>query len=301
MSSIAMQMTKKMMKEQYALQGTNRPDGSFDPMKMRKASDASMLMLPPEPGVTFEPVQLGIMPGEKCTPEKHSDEAVIFYIHGGGLVAGNAQTSRFYASVLANATGYTVYTASYRLAPEHKCPAMQEDCISGYEALLALNPDTPIALVGESGGAYLSVTTALLAKERGLRLPAAVAAYSVLIDLSGELTFTKNVETDVSLSPHALAVLADTCCPDKEMRRDWLISPVFADFTGFPPLLLAWDESEILAVHSEKLDALCAAAGVEVQAKGYDDAFHAFPTLGHMIPESEEVLQNTIAFIRAHI
>ena len=301
MSSIAMQMTKKMMKEQYALQGTNRPDGSFDPMKMREASDASMLMLPPEPGVVFEPVQLGIMPGEKCVPSQHSDEAVIFYIHGGGLVAGNAQTSRFYASVLAKATGYTVYTASYRLAPEHKCPAMQSDCISAYEALLEMYPDTPIALVGESGGAYLSVTTALLAKERGERLPAAVAAYSVLIDLSGELKFTKNVDADVSLSPHALAVLADTCCPDTEMRRDWLVSPLYADFAGFPPLLLAWDESEILAVHSEKLAELCEAAGVEVQAKGYDDAFHAFPTLGHMIPESEEVLQNTIAFIRAHI
>jgi monoterpene epsilon-lactone hydrolase len=301
MSSIAMQMTKKMMKEQYALQGTNRPDGSFDPMKMREASDASMLMLPPEQGVVFEPVQLGIMPGEKCTPEKHSDEAVIFYIHGGGLVAGNARTSRFYASVLANATGYTVYTASYRLAPEHKCPSMQEDCVSAYEALLALYPDTPIALVGESGGAYLSVTTSLLAKERGLRLPAAVAAYSVLIDLSGELTFTKNVETDVSLSPHALAVLADTCCPDADMRRDPIVSPLYADYAGFPPLLLAWDASEILAVHSEKLSALCQAAGVELQAKGYDDAFHAFPTLGHMIPESEEVLQNTIVFIRSHI
>lgn len=301
MSSIAMRMTKKMMKEQYALQGTNRPDGSIDPMKMREASDASMLMLPPEQGVTFEPVQLGIMPGEKCRPEKYSDKAVIFYIHGGGLVAGNARTSRFYASVLANATGYTVYTASYHLAPEHRCPAMQEDCISAYEALLTLYPASPIVLIGESGGAYLSVTTALLAKERGLRLPAAVAAYSVLIDLSGELKYTKNVETDVSLSPHALAVLADTCCPDADMRRDWLISPVFAEFTGFPPLLLAWDASEILAVHSEKLAALCEAAGVEVQAKGYDDAFHAFPTLGHMIPESEEVLQNTIAFIRAHI
>ena len=301
MASMAMQMTKKMMKEQCALQGTNRPDGSFDPMRMREASDASMLMLPPEPGVTFEPVQLGIMPGEKCVPAQNSDEAVIFYIHGGGLVAGNAQTSRFYASVLANATGYTVYTASYRLAPENRCPAMQEDCISAYEALMALYPDTPIALVGESGGAYLSVTTALLVKERGLRLPAAVVAYSVLIDLSGELKFTKNVESDVSLSPHALAVLADTCCPDTKMRRDWLISPVYADYTGFPPLLLAWDASEILAVHSEKLADLAEAAGVEVQVKGYEDAFHAFPTLGHMIPESEEVLQNTIAFIHAHI
>ena len=79
------------------------------------------------------------------------------------------------------------------------------------------------------------------------------------------------------------------------------VSPLHADYTGFPPLLLRWDESEILAADCELLKAKAEDAGVEVQAKGYDDAFHAFPTLGHMLPESVEVLQDTIAFIRAHI
>lgn len=303
MSSVAMQMTKKMMKEQYALQGVNQAGGGFDPMKMRAASDQSMLMLPPEAGVTFTPCKLGILEAEECVPANHRDEAIIFYIHGGGLVAGNARTSRYYASILANATGDTVYTASYRLAPEHKCPAMQEDCISGYAALAEKYPDTPIVLVGESGGAYLSVTTALLARDRGLRRPAVVVAYSVLIDQTGTLLAerSRNAATDVSLSPDALVQLADTCCPDIELRKDWAVSPLYGDFTDFPPLLLAWDAGEVLAADSLKLAGLVLSAGGEVWAKGYEDAFHAFPTMGHMIPESEEVLQNTIAFVKVHI
>lgn len=300
MSSIAMQMTKKMMKEQYAQQGINSAS-AFDPMQMRTYSDSSMLMLPVEEGVRFEPVQLGIMPGEACVPEKYSADAVLFYIHGGGLVAGNAQTSRSYAAVLANASGHTVYTASYRLAPENTWPAAQEDCLSAYEALLEKYPETPIVLIGESGGAFLSIVTTLLAREKGLRLPAVVAAYSAPLAWDGTVDRSRNKDTDVSLTEEALQQMAELYCPDTWLRKSWQVSPLHADYTGFPPLLLRWDESEILAADCELLKAKAEAAGVEVQAKGYDDAFHAFPTLGHMLPESEEVLQDTIAFIRAHI
>lgn len=297
MSSMAMQLTKKMMKEQYA--GINSKEGAFDPMKMRAASDASLLLLPPEPGVSFTVCRLGILEAEECLPRDVKPGAVLFYIHGGGLVAGNAQTSRYYAAVLANATGWPVYTASYRLAPEHVYPAFIEDCLSGYEALCEKYPDTPIVLLGESGGAYLSVMTALLARENGLRLPAAVAAYSVIIDVQGQIDRSANEESDVSLSSHALAELWKVAFPDESQRA--AASPITYDFTGFPPLLLAWDACEILAADSEKLSEIARAAGVAVWAKGYDNAFHAFPTMGHMLPESEEVLQATIDWIQAHI
>lgn len=299
MSSMAMQMTKKMMKEQYALQGVSSKEGAFDPMKMREASDASMLLLPPEKGVSFTACKLGILDAEECLPQNAKPGAVLYYIHGGGLVAGNARTSRYYASILANASGWPVYTASYRLAPEHVYPAFTDDCLSGYEALCEKYPDTPIVLLGESGGAYLSVMTALLAKERGLRLPAAVAAYSIIIDIEGKIDRSANEATDVSLSSHALNELWKLAFPEEALRAE--ASPVTHDFTGFPPLLLAWDADEILAADSEKLTEIAEAAGVKVWAKGYDDAFHAFPTLGHMLPESEEVLQHTVSFIKAHV
>lgn len=303
MSSIAMQMTKKMMKEQYAIQGTNREDGIFDPQVMRKASDDSMLMLKPEKGVCFTERKLGSLEAEACVPEKSDGSAVVLYIHGGGLIAGNAKTSRYYASIVANATGWTVYSCSYRLAPEYTCPAMQDDCISGYEALVGEYPNTPIVLIGESGGAYLAVITALTAKERGLRLPAAIAVNSVLIDLSGALTEerAKNAATDVSLSANALRQISALCCPEEALRTGWRISPLYGDYTDFPPLFLSWDAGEILAADSLKLMELVRAAGGVAEGRGCPDAFHGFQTMGHILPESEEVLRNTIAFIRAQL
>lgn len=268
-------------------------------MKMRAANDASMLLLSPETGVNFTECRLGILEAEECLTNDVKPGAVLFYIHGGGLVAGNAKTSRYYASILANATGWPVYTASYRLAPEHVYPAFTDDCLSGYAALCEKYPDTPIVLLGESGGAYLSVMTALLAKGKNLRLPAVVAAYSVIIDVQDSIDRSANEATDVSLSSHALAELWKLDFPDETLRAE--ASPMTYDFTGFPPLLLAWDAGEILAADSEKLAEIARKAGVEVWAKGYDDAFHAFPTMGHMLPESEEVLQETIRFIRTHI
>lgn len=296
MSSTAMQMTKKMMAQQYRLQGTVGESGSFDPMKLRQANEASLQMLPPEPGVTFTEEKLGILDAELCTCGNVKEDAVIIYIHGGGLVAGNAATSRNYASILANATGYRVYSCSYRLAPEHIYPAAVEDCVSGYRACTQKYPDTPIFLVGESGGAYLSLVTALLAKEQGIRMPAAIAIYSVVADLTGTIDRSANAATDISLSESAMAHIADIYCPDKARRSEAAASPMNGDYKGLCPILLAWDDSEILAADSKLVEKLAREAGVEVHAKGYPDAFHAFPTLGHMLPESEEVLNDTIAF-----
>ena len=79
------------------------------------------------------------------------------------------------------------------------------------------------------------------------------------------------------------------------------MSPYYADYTGLCPILLAWDESESLAVDSEVLRDKAQAAGVEVVWKSYPDCFHAFATTGRGTPESYEILRDTIAFFNAHI
>lgn len=301
MASEAMKMTKKMMSQQYQLQGIYGGDGAFDPLKMRVVSDASMEQLPPEQGVTFISEKLGTMDAECCMPMVQKPEAVMMYIHGGGMVAGNAKTSRFYASVLANATGYPVYSCSYGLAPENPFPAAVNDCVSGYQALVEKYPEKALIVLGESGGAYLTLTTTLKAKELNLKMPAAVVAYSVLADMSGTLDRSAKKDTDTSLTEEALAYIGELYCPDESMRKNPCVSLIFGDYTDFPPLLLVWDESELLSVDSKKIAELTEQAGVQVLAKGYPECFHAFPTLGHILPESEEVLQDTIRFIQDNL
>ena len=297
--SLIMKYMKWVSKLQYKKQGIT--DASFDPLKLRETNDESMKWLKPEKGISFRPVQLGSMPGEECTPQNAKDECVILYIHGGGFVAGNAETSRYFASAVCRATGYRVYTCSYRLAPEHPSPAMQEDCISGYEALLALYPDTPIVVMGDSAGAHLTLTTTLWVREKGLRLPACVALSSVPVTWDGTIDRSKNAEKDATLLQSTLDQMTEVVFPDKTTRSDWLASPIYGDYTGFPPVYIVYDADELLAPDSEALIKKLNAAGVQTQVHIEHGAFHAFTNLGYMLPEAKAVLLEIAACIESII
>lgn len=158
-----------------------------------------------------------------------------------------------------------------------------------------------MVLIGESGGAYLSLGTAIRARDKNLRLPACVALYSVLVQLDGNPERRRNDKTDMSLSADMIDVISALVCPDETMRESAEVSPIYADMKGLPPMIVAYDDGEVLAYDSEKLIDKLKASGVEVSAKAYSGAFHAFPAMGKMFPESAEVLENTIRFITKHI
>lgn len=194
-----------------------------------------------------------------------------------------------------------VYTFSYRLAPEDPFPAGVDDCFEAYKIIEAENPDKPIFLIGESGGAYLSIVTAMKARDEGVRMPAAVIPYSPVIDQSGTLERNRPDCDDFTVTAEGLVWLADLYVPDVSERTNIYASPYFDDMHDMPPMLLAWNTTETLAVDSEIMVEKLEAQGIEYQAKDYPGCFHAFATAGTGTPESNEILENTIAFMNAHI
>lgn len=142
--------------------------------------------------------------------------------------------------------------------------------------------------------------TALRARDEGLTVPAGIIPYSPPIDFSKAIDRDFPGNKDFTVSPNGLNSLTDLYCRDPELVRTPYISPCYADYTGMPPMLLAWDKSESLAPDSECQRDRARAAGVEVQAKSYPDCFHAFATSGRGTPESLEVLRDTVAFIHRH-
>lgn len=275
-------------------------DGSMDPITLRNTIQAAQERMPLEPGVTFIPEKFGDMDAELSMPENARQDAVIIYIHGGGLICGNAFSSRGYASMLAGETKIPVYAFSYRLAPEYKFPAGVDDCFEAYKAILAKNPDKPIFLIGESGGAYLSIVTAMKARNHRIQMPAGVIPYSPVIDMSGALNRVREGNKDFTVTPEGLEWLRGFYC-DPEEVKDPYVSPYYDDMHDMPPMLLAWDENESLSVDSENIRAKLEKNGIECHAKSYPDCFHAFATTGRGTPESMEILQDTVAFINTHI
>lgn len=301
MASPQMEGLKSIMQKMMAQGLAPQFDGSINPEVLRKVVQTAQANMPTEPGVHFESCELAGVEAELSVPENAREDAIIIYIHGGGLICGNAQTSRGYASMLAGETRIPVYSFSYRLAPEHPYPAAVDDCFAVYQAVLGKHPGLPVFLIGESGGAYLSIVTALKARDSGAAIPAGIIPYSPPIDFSGTIDRNFPGNKDFTVSPQGLESLTTLYCEDRSVVCDPYVSPYYADYAGMPAILLAWDESESLAPDSEILRDKARAAGVEVQAKSYPDCFHAFATTGRGTPESAEVLADTVAFINAHI
>ena len=296
MASQEMEQLKIGMKMMMERGFAPKFDGELDAMQLRSVIQAATSHMAIEPGVVFRPCTLGGIEAEWSVPENAREDVIVIYIHGGGLVCGNAETSRGYAGMLAGESRFPVLSFSYRLAPENKYPAAVEDCMAVYQAVLSEYPDLPVFLIGESGGAYLSIITALKAKADGLKLPAGIVPYSPPIDFTGAINRRFPGNKDFTVTPEGLDWLGKLYVGEGQDLKDPYISPYYGDYSGMCPILLAWDESESLAKDSEALRDKAQAAGVEVVWKSYPDCFHAFATTGRGTPESYEIMKDTIAF-----
>lgn len=300
MASKEMEGLKKIMVQMMDKGYSARFDGKIDPVQLRTIIEKAQAGMPIAKGVNFFREKFGEMDAELAMPEESRNDAVIIYIHGGGLVCGNASTSRGYSSLMAAETGIPTYAFSYRLAPENPYPAAADDCFLAYQEIQKKNPGKSLFLIGESAGAYLSVTTALRVRDAGLPMPKGVIPYSTLMDFSGKIARNRKENDDFTVTLAGMDVLWKMYC-NSEQRRDPYVSNCYADFHGMPPMLMAWDRTETLAPDNELLTEKLTECGIEVNAKAYEGCFHAFATTGKGTPESAEVLQNTISFIEKHI
>ena len=301
MASEQMEGLKRIMQEMMAKGFAPEFGSDIDPATLRNVIEQAQSGMPQIPDITFIPEKFGDMDAELSMPKNARDDAIIVYIHGGGLICGNAYTSRGYASILASETKIPTYAFSYRLAPENPYPAAVDDCFNAYKIILEKNPEKPIFLIGESGGAYLCIVTAMKARDNGVKMPTGIIPYSPLIDLSDTLDRTSDNNKDFTVKPEFLPSLQKMYVSSPAQLKDRYVSPYYDDFHDMCPMFLAWDKTETLAKDSEVIMEKAHAIGVEVAGKGYDDCFHAFATAGRGTSESSEVLDNTIAFMEAHI
>ncbi|MGH3633645.1 MAG: alpha/beta hydrolase fold domain-containing protein, partial [Mycobacterium sp.] len=179
----------------------------------------------------------------------------ILHLHGGGYVCGTAEDSTDLAYRLARATGGIVDVVDYRLAPEHPCPAAVEDSLHAYQWLLEHDGVRPgqIILTGESTGGGLALATVLLAKERGLRIPAGVAVICPVVDLTLHgATIDARADTEPICSREFLTNVASLYLQGRP-PADPLASPLFGGLRDFPPLLIQVAENEALLSDAERL------------------------------------------------
>ena len=227
---------------------------------------------------------------------------VIVYFHGGGYALGSASASVGLASDLSRRAKARAISVEYRLAPEHPHPAAVDDALAAYRGLLEEGqPASRIAVAGESAGAGLTLATLIATREAGLPLPCAAVLMSPWADLTlSGASMTNKAATDPVLSAAALRRRADDYVGSYD-RAAPLVSPLFADLHGLPPLLIQAGSHEVLLDDATRLAARAAADDLTVSLEITAGVPHVFQGFAGILDEGASALAKAGAFIRSHM
>jgi acetyl esterase/lipase len=256
---------------------------------------------PLPPGVTVTPAELGGVPTAEITIDGTGPRHVVLYFHGGVYAIGDAFQAAGLAAQIARRTDATVISVDYRLAPEHPYPAAVDDALAAYQALLQGTAPSDIAFAGESAGGGLAVATLVNARDHGLPLPAAAYVMSPYADLTLAGT---TIDTKSKADPLLSRELLQPRVPDYTAGQDaalGLISPVFADLSGLPPLIIQAGTHEVLLDDAVRLARQAATADVAVTLDITPGVPHVFQAYSPILDEAAAALDRAGQLLTAHL
>jgi monoterpene epsilon-lactone hydrolase len=264
-------------------------DSDVDEQRRQLKALLSAQPLPAD--VTVTAAELGGVRTAEITVAGIEPEHVVLYFHAGVYVLGDAFLTADLASQVGRRTRAKVISVDYRLAPEHPYPAAVDDAFAAYEALLR-NGTAPsdIVFAGESAGGGLAMATLVNARDRGLPLPAAAYLMSPYVDLTlaGTSIRTKQaVDPLLSLDGLRPRVADYTAGADAAYA---LISPVFADLSGLPPLIIQAGSHEVLLDDAVRLAGRAASDDVEVTLDITPGVPHVFQAYYAILDEGTAAL-----------
>ncbi|GJD54692.1 alpha/beta hydrolase [Methylobacterium dankookense] len=254
--------------------------------------------LPPD--VTVEPVDAGGVPAEWTRIPGSEDGPVILFLHGGGYVSGSLASHRHTVAQAGREAGARTLALAYRLAPEHPAPAALADALAGYRFLLETGvAPRRIALSGESAGGGLALAVALSLREAGLPLPGCLWLSSPWTDLAltGASLETK-AGADPLISRAYLAELAGLYLAGADPRGP-LVSPLYANLAGLPPMLIQVGSAETLLDDSVRLAGVAGAADVSVRLEVWPHMIHAWHLFFPEVEDGRRSLASAGRFVRA--
>ncbi|MFJ9714116.1 alpha/beta hydrolase fold domain-containing protein [Streptomyces sp. NPDC101234] len=275
-------------------------DVGGDVTQARALFHAMMTAIPLPPDVTTTAGQLGGVPVVTVDAPGSDPDRVLLYFHGGAYAIGSAADAAGLAADVSRRCGARAVCIDYRLAPEHPFPAAVDDAVAAYRGLLDQGvPAERIAFVGESAGGGLTVATMVAARDAGLPRPASAAVFSPWADLTvSGASATRKAHLDPALTPEALRTRArDYLGPTTGTEP--LASPIFADLTELPPLLIQVGSHEILLDDALRLAARAADHDVPIELQVWPQVPHVFQAFAALLDEADEALNSAAAFTRA--
>jgi acetyl esterase/lipase len=274
----------------------------FDLKRFRRRSNRLGTIAPVHRKVQISPLEANGVAGEWHELEGAPADRALLYLHGGAWMIGSAAMYRHFVSRLAYYSGINALVIDYRLAPEHPFPAGLDDCLAAFEYLVerGIGPEK-IVVAGDSAGGNLTLALLLARRDHGLPLPGAAVGISPATDLTRSSPSQQTrAKVDPFFGGHELGFVVQQYAIDHPPDHH-LISPLQAELSGLPPLLLHVGDHEVLLDDAVLFAEKARSAGVEVQLKVWPEMFHVFQIFDPMLPEARVANREIVEFIRAHL
>jgi monoterpene epsilon-lactone hydrolase len=248
-------------------------------------------------GIAVRPVNAGGVPALVVT-EAADRPVTLLHLHGGAYVSGSAFGYRSLAGALAVAAGAGVLVPDYRLAPEHPFPAAVDDAVRAYRWMLdSGTPPARVTVSGDSAGGGLVLSLLLSVREQGLPQPGRALLLCPWVDLTCSGWLSEEIEPRPAMNPWQVrrfaAAYLDGHDPD-----DPRVSPLTADLSGLPPMLVHAGTGDPLASDAHRLTERARAHGVDARLELYPASTHVFHYFWSFLPEAADALEHAGTFIR---
>jgi epsilon-lactone hydrolase len=267
---------------------------------MRKAVDSDSERFPLDPDVKVERVLVAIgVPAEWTWTEAADPGRVVLYLHGGGYVFGSILSHRHLVAEIGRASGSRTLAIDYRLSPENPFPAAVDDALASYRFLLEQGIEPRhIALVGDSAGGGLVVSTLVAIKEADLPQPACGWVISPWVDMeaSGE-TFASRADADPMVKREIILNFAQAYLNGVDPRTPFA-SPIYADLRGIAPLLIHVGASEVLLDDSLGLARTAGAADVSVRLEIWPEMIHIWHAFHRILGDGRKAVLAGAKFLQ---
>jgi monoterpene epsilon-lactone hydrolase len=282
--------------------GTRRIRDNVPVERIRAGIARSTRFIGPPRGTTVASISAAGIPAYWIQAKRIPDAPVMLYVHGGGFIVGWNNQYFIFLSHLSRATGTRVLGIDYRLAPEHPFPAAVEDCLASYRWLLQQHiAPQQVVIAGDSAGGNLALATLLALRDAGDPLPAAAVCLSPATDFTGSgPTFATRASVDPALTVEFARTVGKLYAGEADPRHP-LLSPLFGDLRGLPPLMIHVGNDEILLSDSLQFTERARAAGSFVALKVWPHLWHVFPIYAPFLPEARQAVTEIGIFVRERI
>lgn len=268
-----------------------RTDAPILPMMEAEA----VRQIGPGPGLAAPPA-----PSEWFAPRNKKARGFVFYVHGGSFVAERSPRITQLVARFAAAAEARVFAPSYRLAPEHPCPAAVDDIVAAWAYFHETWPGEAVVALAESAGVAILLSALQRARARGLPMPSGVVLLSPWADLSLQ-SWSVTAASLMGTTPYTMESLALVArfYLDGMSATDPVASPMFGPFDGFPPTLIHASRGDILYDDAVRLADKMRDAGADLTVRLWAEETHVWERMH--TAKAKQSIQLAAEFIRRRL